>query len=203
MSQPSSRRRAARPAPDGPSFEPLTPGRWGDLEELFGARGACGGCWCMWWRLPRQEFERGKGEGNRAAFRAVVEAGEEPGVLAYVGGRAVGWCAVAPRADYPALARSRVLKPVDERPVWSITCLFVSKPHRRRGLSEALLRAAVAHVARRGGRTVEGYPVEPQTGQQPDAFVWTGLASAFRRAGFAEVTRRSATRPVMRYEIEA
>ena len=183
------------------SFEPLTPGRWRDLERLFGERGACGGCWCMYWRLKRSQFVRQKGAGNKRAFRALVEAGAVPGILAYEGGQPIGWCAVGPRGSFPALERSRILKPLDDRPVWSITCFFVARPYRRRGASVQLLRAAADHVARRGACIVEGYPVEPRKGAMPDAFVWTGLSAAFRAAGFKEYQRRSATRPIMRREV--
>jgi GNAT superfamily N-acetyltransferase len=179
------------------TIRPLTPSRWKDLEALFGARGACGGCWCMYWRRPRSAFERQKGEGNRRAFRKLVAAGEPPGLLAYEGGRPVGWCAIAPRAEYPKLARSRILQPVDDQPVWSVSCLFVARPNRRRGVSIRLLEAAADYARRRGGRIVEGYPVEAR-GKAADAFVWTGLASAFRQAGFTEVARRAKTRPIMR-----
>jgi len=178
-------------------FLPLTPERWSDLEGLFGERGACGGCWCMTWRLPRARWEAQKGNGNRRAFRALVLAGPPPGILAYREGKAVGWCAIAPREDYGGLARSRVLAAVDAQAVWSVTCLFVAKPERRRGLSSGLLRAAAAYAKTQGARLVEGYPVEPDQ-RLPDPFVWTGLASAFRAAGFVEVARRSKTRPIMR-----
>ncbi|GMV97276.1 MAG: hypothetical protein AMXMBFR83_16340 [Phycisphaerae bacterium] len=180
------------------AFHPLTPERWADLERLFGQRGACGGCWCMFWRLARTEFQRRKGPGNRRALKALVESGRVPGILAYQGTEPVGWCAVAPRSEYPALSRSRVLKPVDDAPVWSISCLFVDRRWRRRGISVALLEAAVEHVRRRGGTLVEGYPVEPRQNRMPDVFAWTGLSSAFRKAGFSECARRSPTRPIMR-----
>jgi GNAT superfamily N-acetyltransferase len=176
----------------------LTAARWKDLERLFGERGACGGCWCMYWRLSRPIFERQKGEGNRRAFKKIVAGGAPPGLLAYDGSEPVGWCAIAPRAEYPKMARSRVLEPVDAQPVWSVSCLFVARPYRRRGLSVRLLTAAADYARRRGGRIVEGYPVEPRQGDMPDPFVWTGLASAYRRAGFTEVARRSETRPIMR-----
>ncbi len=182
----------------GLSFKPVTPGRWSDLEELFGRRGACGGCWCIAWRLPRAQWVAQKGYGNRQALRRLVSEGSQPGILAYRGNRPVGWCAIAPRAEYPALDRSRVLKPVDEQPVWSITCLFVTKAERRRGLSVALLQAAVRYARSRGASIVEGYPTEPKT-PLPDPFVWTGVASAFQQAGFREVVRRSPTRPIMRH----
>jgi GNAT superfamily N-acetyltransferase len=179
-------------------FRPATPSRLGDVERLFGERGACGGCWCMAWRLARKDFDAGKGAPNRRRLRALVTGGGKPGILAYLGKEPIGWCAVAPRADYPALARSRVLAPVDETPAWSISCLFVLKPWRRRGLSAALLEAAAAFAARQGARVVEGYPVEPLMTKMPDAFAWTGLPSAFRRAGFVEAARRSPSRPIMR-----
>lgn len=155
----------------------------------------------MVWRLTTREWTAGKGAGNRRAMRRLVESGARPGVLAYRDRVAIGWCAVAPRRDYPALARSRVLRPVDDEPVWSISCLFIRKAERRSGLSTQLLRAAVEFAARRGARQVEGYPIEPTMERTPDPFVWTGLPSAFRRAGFTEVARRSRNRPIMRVRI--
>lgn len=180
------------------TVRPVTPARWNDVEVLFGERGACAGCWCMYWRLPRSVWERQKGAANKRALEKLVAAGDPPGLLAYDGRVPVGWCALARRDDYPGLARSRVLKPVDEQPVWSVTCLFVARPYRRRGVSVRLLKAAADYVRGRGGRIVEGYPVEPRQGAMPDAFAWTGLASAFRKAGYREVARRSDTRPIMR-----
>lgn len=180
------------------TFHPLTTERWPDLETLFGKNGACGGCWCMVWRLPRKTFVAQKGDGNRIALKMIVENDEPPGILAYADGQPAGWCAVAPREVYSALERSRILAPVDDQPVWSISCFFIAKEHRKQGLSVAMLRAAVDFVRELGGRLVEGYPVEPKTKSMPAAFAWTGLASAFRKAGFEEVARRSATRPIMR-----
>jgi GNAT superfamily N-acetyltransferase len=182
-------------------FHRLTFDRWPDFERLFGKGGATGGCWCMWWRLTAREFDVGKGEGNRLAMRAIVESGRTPGILAYHGGEVVGWCSVAPREEYPRLERSRILKPVDDKPVWSVVCFFVAKSHRRTGVSLKLLKAAMKHVKEAGGKIVEGYPVEPRKGSTPDLFAYQGVAEMFRRAGFNEVARRSETRPVMRYMI--
>jgi GNAT superfamily N-acetyltransferase len=155
----------------------------------------------MTWRLTRAEYERNKGDANREAFREIVASGAPVGLLAYADNEPVGWCAIAPREAYPTLERSRVLKRVDEQPVWSVVCFFIKRGFRRQGLSTRLLRASVAFAAERGARFVEGYPVEPRTSEMPPAFAWTGLAAAFRRAGFSEVARRSETRPIMRYEI--
>lgn len=182
-------------------IRPATREHWSDLVALFGARGACGGCWCMFWRRTGAEYSVGKGERNRRALRRLVQSDEPPGLIAWVDGEPAGWIALAPRSAYRRLERSRILKPVDDRPgVWSVPCFFVAREHRGRGLTVALLRAAVEHAARRGARILEGYPVEPAA-RQADVFVYTGLASAFRKAGFREAARRSPTRPVMRYEI--
>ena len=185
------------------TFQPASAERWSDVEELFGDRGACGGCWCMFWRLPRKQFDDGKGAPNKKAFKAILRSGSQPGVIAYRDHEPVGWCAVAPREQYITLERSRVLQPVDDQPVWSISCLFVKKAYRRQGISSQLLRAAVDHAANQGARIVEGYPVEPSMEKMPDPFLWHGIPSAFIAAGFKEVLRRSQSRPIMRFTIRS
>jgi GNAT superfamily N-acetyltransferase len=133
--------------------------------------------------------------------KSIVDSGIATGLLAYLHGEVVGWVAVEPRSAYPRLAHSRVLKPVDDRDVWSVTCFFVAKPFRRRGITVELLKAAVEHVRAHGGKIVEGYPVEAAK-TMPAPFIYTGTASAFLQAGFQEVARRSPTRPIYRYTIE-
>lgn len=185
------------------TFEWLTPARWNDLESLFGPKGAYGGCWCMFWRLKQGDFSRGCGEPNRKAFQTIVSNGDRPGIVAYHGQIPVGWMAVGPREIYGRLGRSKILAPVDGLSVWSITCFYIAKGYRRKGLTVALLEAAVDMVGERGGEVLEGYPVEPKTGKTADIYAYTGLASAFRKAGFEEVARRSETRPIMRKVITA
>lgn len=181
---------------------PLTNTRWADFEKLFGTNGACGGCWCMLWRLPRSRYEAQKGERNRAAMRSLVVSGEVPGLLGYLDNQPVGWCALAPRENYPALSRSRVLQPVDDRPCWSVACLFVHREYRQKGVATQLLRAAVEYARDQGARILEGYPVEPKSGKPiPPVFAWTGVPKAFEAAGFSEVARRSPTRPIMRIDL--
>lgn len=152
----------------------------------------------MTWRLPRAQYEKGKGAGNRAALKRRVRSGSPPGVLAYAHAEPIGWCAVAPREEYDYLARSRVLRPVDDRAVWSVSCLLVARAYRGRGISVQLLRAAIDMAGDAGAEVVEGYPVIPYVGRMPDAFAWTGTLSAFRAAGFEEVARGSPKRPIMR-----
>jgi len=175
----------------------LVPKRWPDLEKLFGKRGACGGCWCMFYRLPRAQWLKQKGPGNKRAFSAVVKSGQVPGLLAYAHGEPVGWCALAPRECYSRLAASRNYKPLDAEPVWSITCFFVARPYRRRGVTLALLKEAVRFAGSRGARIIEGYPSEPKEGWPAVAY-YHGFISSFRKAGFKEVARRSPVSPILR-----
>lgn len=183
------------------AFHPLTADRWDDFVALFGSNGACGGCWCMTNRIPRAQYEKQKGAANQRAMKKLVDGGRVPGILAYEARDCVGWCSIEPMESFPPLLRSRIAKPLDAKPAWRVSCLFVRKDARSRGVSVALLNAAVAHAQKHGARIVEGFPVEPKAGSKamPAPFVWTGIASAFKRAGFQEVARRSPTRPYMRH----
>jgi GNAT superfamily N-acetyltransferase len=195
------RARAARAAADAIRCVPATPARWRDVERLFGEKGACTGCWCMWPRLSSAEFRRGRGAGNQRALKRLIAANARPGLIAYRGRAPVGWCALAPREAYPRLARSRVMAPVDDQPVWSVVCFFVDRSARGAGVTTALLRAAVEHAAKRGARIVEGYPHDAGGARLADTFAWFGLAASYLGAGFVEVARRSKTRPIMRYVV--
>lgn len=179
-------------------YRPLTPDRWKDLVRLFGPSGAWGGCWCMWWRTSAARFEEEKGGSNKAAMKEIVDSGRVPGILAYVGGEPAGWCAVAPRDEYPRLNRSWILKRVDDEPVWSIVCFYVARRRRGAGLSRGLLEAAVDYARAQGAEIVEGYPLEPREGGYPPASAWTGLVPPFLDAGFEEVARRKENRPIVR-----
>jgi hypothetical protein len=182
---------------------PIIPERWDDFEQLFGPRGACAGCWCMYWKLQRKDFTAGQGDHNRLLQKEIVASGRTPGLIAYKDKIPAGWIAVESRENYPVLNNSRILKPLDDLPVWSVTCFFVPKKNRDQGLTVALLKAAIDHVEKQGGNVVEGYPVEPRhAGKMPPVFVYMGLASAFKQAGFIETGRRSETRPIMRYFIK-
>lgn len=183
------------------SIKPIKRNLWTDLEELFGLNGACGGCWCMYWKLRGKAFEEAKGFGTRQMHKSIVDAGTVTGLLAYLDGEVAGWVAVEPRSAYERLAHSRTLQPVDDQPVWSVTCFFVAKRYRRRGIALALLKAAVEYVRHQGGKIVEGYPVEAQTQSAPP-FIFTGTSSLFREAGFVEAARRTPTRPIFRFFIE-
>lgn len=179
-------------------FKALTPATWQDFRALFGPKGACAGCWCMYFLQTQSEFESRKGDKNRRAMKRRVDGGEIPGILAYDGDNAIGWCAVSPRQRFTRLGRSKVVATVDDQPVWSVPCFFVHKDYRDRGVSIALLSAAAQHVKKNGGRIIEGYPVDPGKKRYVPTFAHYGLIAAFRKAGFKEIARRSKTRPIMR-----
>ena len=143
------------------------------------AAGACGGA------SPAKSGTRWGKAKRKAAFRKVVKSNAVPGILAYAGGAPVGWCAIAPRETTPSLDRSRVAKPVDDEPVWSITCFYVDRTVRQTGLMTALIEAACDHAARSGATIVEAYPTEPvRRLEWGEGFV--GIASAFIELSMAE-----------------
>jgi GNAT superfamily N-acetyltransferase len=186
-----------QPVPQGLEVYPVTPERWGDLAELAGERGFTSGCWCMWWRVTSKEFDERHGAGLRRDFQRLVDAGPEPGLLAYVDGVPAGWVAIAPRDEYPRLDRSPKLRRLDDLPVWSITCFTIDRRHRRRGVAAALLDAAVAFARERGAEVVEAYPIDTAGGKRSSAELYTGTLAMFERAGFEEVARRGG-RPIVR-----
>jgi GNAT superfamily N-acetyltransferase len=186
-----------QPVPEGLDVHPVTPERWDDLAELAGERGFTSGCWCMWWRVTSKEFDERHGAGLRRDLHRLVDAGPEPGLLAYVDGVPAGWVAVAPRDEYPRLDRSPKLRRLDDRAVWSITCFTIDRRQRRRGVAAALLDAAVDFARQRGAEVVEAYPIDTAGGKRSSADLYTGTLAMFERAGFEEVARRGG-RPIVR-----
>jgi len=195
-------------------FHPLTLDRWADFEQLFGPNGAYGGCWCMWWRITRKQFEKQSGDGNHQAMQQLVASGEVPGILAYSVGslvseadgeplkQAVGWCSVAPRSSFGSLNRSPVLKKINDTPVWSIVCFYIDKSMRNKGLTLALIQAAVEYVRSQGGKVLEAYPTVVREKRLPPVSSFMGLPAVFEQAGFIEIARPSKSKVIMRYTIE-
>jgi GNAT superfamily N-acetyltransferase len=183
-------------------IHPLTPDRWDDLVTLFDRPGDPKGCWCMFYRVRSRDFERLWGKGARAAFREVVADGPPPGLLAYRDGTPVGWCAVAPRDAYSRVLNSRVLRPADDAPAcWAVVCFYVVRGERGGGVAAALLEAAVDFAADHGAASVEGYPKDTAGAKKHANEMFVGSMSMFREAGFEEVARRSAQRPIMRRQL--
>ena len=186
------------------STAPLTPARWADLEKVFGGgRGDCGRCWCMYWRLSRRDFEASLGDKGRRLFRARVEAGPPPGLVAYRDGDPVGWVQVGPRADVPQWNGARRLTaptpdaPAGDPRVWGISCFVTKSGCRRQGIATALLAGAIAWAREQGAGVLEACPVDTAS-SRPAAALYHGIASTFRAAGFSEVARQRPDRPLLR-----
>jgi len=186
---------------------PLTPERWPDLEAVFGARGCsvARDCWCMYYRRSGEAAAPRPGETragrNKRELRALVGQDPPPGLIGYRDGVPVGWVSLGPREDFRKLARSPVMKPVDDQPVWSIVCFVVPAAHRRQGVAHELLAASVDWARQRGVRLLEGYPVD--LAETPGAeSLWFGTQSMFHEAGFDEVARRKPGRPVVRLKLD-
>jgi GNAT superfamily N-acetyltransferase len=180
------------------TIRPLTPDLWPALEDLFGPqRGASNGCWCMYWRIGSQ-YRKQLREANKQAFRKVVEDGPPPGLLAFDGDLAVGWCQLTPRDALPWLDGFRRLKRIDHVPVWSISCFYVRRGYRRKGVTSALISAALDKAKAAGTPALEAYPLDAD--HNPGA-AFTGYVSAFARAGFKLVGQHTPTRPIMRHDL--
>lgn len=182
-------------------IHPVTPDRWEDLERLFEPQGAYSNCWCTWWILRAKEWDAAAPGERRAILHDLVADGAEPGLLAYLDGEPVGWCAVGPRERYARMMspRSRTFRPLDDRPSWMINCFFIARSARGRGVATALLSAAVDFAFARGAERIEAYPIDPGAQKPTTDNLFVGYLPAFLAAGFAEVTRVG-NRPVVRLE---
>jgi len=165
----------------------VTPRSWNDIENLFGGNGACGGCWCMSWRIAKGEkWNDVKGAEAKKRFKKLIISGKANGALAYYGDEVVGWCSFDKRIDYLKLDRAPSLKCDDAENVWSIPCFFIKKEFRKKGVAALLLNHAVKALQSNNVKIIEGYPVKLEK-ELPAAFVWTGTLSLFENAGFAVV----------------
>ena len=181
-------------------IRPLTPDLWPVLEDLFGKKkGACNGCWCMYWRIGAAYRKRPR-EKNRAAFRRIVRDGPPPGLLAFDGDVAVGWCQLTPRDALPWLDREWRLRRVDDVPVWSLSCFYVRIGYRKRGVTAALIAAAVKAAKRAKAPYLEAYPLDADKTPSTSS---TGYASTFAGAGFKTVGCHFPPRPIMRRDLKS
>jgi GNAT superfamily N-acetyltransferase len=181
--------------------EPVTAERWRDLVELFGPNGAYSNCWCTWWILTGRDWEAATGSQRKKVIEDLVAAGAEPGLLAYEGEEAVGWCAVGPRSRYQRMMspRATVYHPLDDDPDgWVINCFYIKAGHRGEGIARVLLEAAIPFAFSRGADRIEAYPLDVEArAKTTRADLFVGALSMFLDAGFEEVTRIK-DRPVVR-----
>lgn len=183
----------------------LTAELWPDLVKLFGERGACGGCWCMSWRIEKGErWEEVKGPTAKRRLRQLVRSGKAKGCIAFDGDEPVAWCTFGPRLEFPRLQRARTLACDDAAAVWSIPCFFVRRDHRNAGVAGRLLDHVLSYLEEIGVETVEGYPVKTRGPKPlPAAFVWTGVPGLFRAAGFEVVGNPDGAKLRMRKSLQS
>lgn len=188
-------------------FAPLSPATWPDLVALFEQGGDPRWCWCAWYRVRAKAFSSTGVAEHRERLRALASQDPPPGLLAYVGDEAVGWVSFGPRSSFERLTYSKVLAPLDDRPVWSIVCFVVARRHRGRGIARALLRAAVEFARARGAPALEAYPADTSHGRIPAASAYRGTLSMFEAAGFSVVGHSrpiggATPRPIVRLDLE-
>lgn len=182
---------------------PLTPERWKDLLKLFGENGAQGGCWCMWWRSRPKDYKANAGERNEYALKALVDSHQPVGLLAYINKEVVGWCSVAPREQLVRVETSPTWRPVDDLPVWAISCFFIKKEYRGQQIAKQLLHHAVEFARKNGVLAVEAYPKDltHATKREKDRSLYFGTTKMFEEVGFEEVKRRHPIFPIMRLRL--
>lgn len=180
-------------------IRPLTPDLWPAFVDVVGPNGACGGCFCMYWRIGTR-YQRRSRAANRADFHRVVKRGPPPGLIAFEGDTPVGWCQLTPRTDLPHFERTRDLKKVDDLPVWSISCFYIRPGWRRKGVTAALIAEALRVAKRAKAVAVEAYPLDTR---YTSSRGYTGYASTFERLGFSTVLRRVDARPIMRHDLRS
>jgi GNAT superfamily N-acetyltransferase len=177
---------------------PVTPDRWQELAAFAEPNGFYSGCWCTWWQLSAKDWDAAPAAERRDRLaREVAGAPVPPGLLALRDGAVVGWVRVGPRGDHPRLQRSPKLKPVDDEPVWIVSCFVVRRDARRRGVGSALLRAAVEFARQHGAAAVEGVPIDATGRPAGAATLFTGTLAMFEAEGFVEIARRHG-RPIVR-----
>lgn len=179
---------------------PATSERWDDLRALLAEQGSC---WCMYYRLHARDFTQSHSAERCEMLKTLVDAGQVPGLLTYDGDLAVGWVSLAPREQYVRLERSRIMRALDDQPVWSLVCYYVRRSHRGRGVSSILTAAALDWAKEQGARIVEAYPAVSASGERVQHHTWFNFTAALAEFGFVEVARPTPERAVMRYYIEA
>jgi GNAT superfamily N-acetyltransferase len=177
------------------TVRPVVPQDWCAITKLFGEKGACGGCWCMSWRVPRggKLWEQSKGEPNRRSLRKLVLSGEQHAIMAFADGEPVGWCSFGPRAVFPRLERVKAFRREWQPGTWSIVCFYIHPRWRRRGVAQRLLEAATERAFALGAHEVEAYPVAWKKGPAPAAFAYTGVPSMFDVAEYELLSRPAST----------
>ncbi|HLE65111.1 MAG TPA: GNAT family N-acetyltransferase [Candidatus Bathyarchaeia archaeon] len=180
---------------------------WPDFERLFEKHnGVQGGCWCMFYQRPhpvRAEMSRTERTTmNRKDKREWVREGRSHGIIVYKGRTPVGWCQYGPREELPRIDAGRNYRKVEplspEKRLWRITCFFVDKDHRGKGIANTALRATLESIGKQGGGIVEAYPVVSKKILAESQWIWFGTPGMFKREKFKPVAQLGASYLLMR-----
>jgi GNAT superfamily N-acetyltransferase len=183
-------------------LQPLTADNWRLFGDVMGEKGGCGGCWCMYFRMSSTEFRNDKYERHKGRMHAIVKAGQPTGLIATLNEEAVGWIAFAPREDYKRIENSRAFRRIDDKAVWSVTCFFIKKEFRNKGLSEQMIKGVIDYAKKKKIKTLEAYPAIPYSYKVPAPFLWVGILSAFTKNGFEVVQQNRKSRAMVRLTVE-
>ncbi|WP_434811846.1 GNAT family N-acetyltransferase [Microbacterium sp. bgisy189] len=183
------------------TIRPATTERFADAEHALTGGGDGGSCWCQWFMLTGREFDDTSRDEKRERLRGDLATAPTSALIAYVDDEPAGWVKVSPRPAQPRLARTRNVasspEPLDAPDVWAITCFVVRREHRKQGLNARPLDAAVRHAREHGARVVEGYPIDTDAKKTSTNELFHGALSTFLDAGFTEVARPGAARPIV------
>ncbi len=189
------------------TIEPLNAERFDDVASLFRQGGDPKWCWCAYWRVRGLDWTNATANSNRERLRKLAKRDPAPGLVAYLDREAIGWVGLGPRTSFDRLEHSKVLAPIDDKPVWSIVCFVVGRKHRGQGVARALLAAAVEYARDQGATLLEGYPAETN-GRISAAAAYKGTVGMFEDAGFEVIERRqwnktTPVRPIVRRAVRA
>ena len=181
------------------TVRPASVETWPALEDLFGEKGACNGCWCMYWRIGNQYNKRSR-DLNKSEFQQIIKNGPPPGIMAFHHQKAVGWCQVTPRIYLPYLENLTGKDQPADQDIWSISCFYIRSKYRRLGLTSILIKEALKIAQQANARLLEAYPVDKKDSR---SISYTGYVSTFRRTGFKLTGQKVFTRQIMQHDLKA
>jgi GNAT superfamily N-acetyltransferase len=173
-------------------IKPVTKTTWKDFEALFESKGAPKYCWCMAWRMNKEELKENNSASRKKFIKKRVNAETPIGLLGYVNKEPVAWCSIAPRETYERLGGDEIIEKV-----WSIACFFIKKEFRDQGFIDQLIQAAGKYAKKHGAKYLEAYPVQPSS----PSYRFMGFIKTFEKAGFSFVRKAGTRRHVMTRKI--
>src|SRR5687768_15054991 len=172
--------------------KPVDKNNWKDFETLFKSKGAPSYCWCMVWRMTKDELKQNTSAKRKKFIKKRVLSGTPIGLLAYVENEAIAWCSIAPRETYQRLGGDENLENV-----WSIVCFFIKKEYRDQGLVDVLIEHAKKYAKKNGAKYLEAYPVDPKS----PSYRFMGFVHTFEKADFDFIKKAGTRRNVMKCKV--